>query len=138
MLLIHCISAPSAASSVAMMAGDSNNLLLFVVWVAEIGPVVSCTTYKMNNMRFLQPLSIAFLLACRLFQVAPFRFSQASLRHTSSITCESTSSQFPLDSFLTNGGTAHNFGPASPLDSVLFTAERPGNPTTKDGKVTTK
>jgi protein-tyrosine phosphatase len=50
------------------------------------------------------------------------------------------SSQFSLDFFKTKGSTEtlHNFGPASPLDSILFSAERPGNPLAKDGRVKTE
>lgn len=34
--------------------------------------------------------------------------------------------------------TINNFGPASAYDEVLYTTARPGNPSTKDGKVTTE
>ncbi|CAB9531685.1 Dual specificity phosphatase, catalytic domain [Seminavis robusta] len=38
------------------------------------------------------------------------------------------SSNFPLEFFKTpgNSDTPHNFGPASPLDTILYTAEQPG------------
>ena len=49
---------------------------------------------------------------------------------------EAPSAQYPLEFVLTPGGTSpHNFGAASPLDEVLHTAERPGNPPEKDGIV---
>jgi len=48
------------------------------------------------------------------------------------------SAQFSLEFFKTPGSssTLYNFGPASPLDEVLYTAERPGNQFVKDGRVT--
>lgn len=52
---------------------------------------------------------------------------------------DAPSSQFPLEFVKTPGSkeTPHNFGRASPLDSVMHSAERPGNPPEKDGIVGT-
>ena len=55
----------------------------------------------------------------------------------SSDTIAPPSAQFSLEFVKTPGSkdTRYNFGRASPLDSVMHSAERPGNPPEKDGRV---
>lgn len=67
-----------------------------------------------------------------------YRLKDTACKSTAESSVEYPSSQFTLEFFKTpkSEDTLHNFGPASPLDTILYTAERPGNPPTKDGEAT--
>lgn len=90
---------------------------------------------------FSSPLTVlmAAQIACASAFLAPSKalLSQRTVLAAESDATAVPSAQFSLEFVKTPGSkdTPYNFGPASPLDSVMHSAERPGNPPEKDGRV---
>ena len=86
---------------------------------------------------FLMAIQLGSISALLSSSNKPASLQQTSLAAAAGDAVAAPSAQFPLEFFKTPGSseTPHNFGRASPLDSVMHTAERPGNPPEKTGRV---
>ena len=93
--------------------------------------------YLSSRLMILMAVQLGCCASAFLTSSKPAPFQRTAL---SAESVAAPSAQFHLEFVKTPGSkdTPHNFGRASPLDSVMHSAERPGNPSEKDGKVSTE